>query len=827
MPFPTIGRDSKRFRVDLGCSAEEDEDTMDHLWSSYQHPTDIYQFDKDALSLPYSRSNEEPSHLHFIPTSPSSLPPLEFPTKSTPIDIPSTTDIGNITATTWNNWASPSSSSSSPTKALVTPSSPALESVDFNMVHDALSRFNLSYTDVGINMEANINSASDLRSLIDAFSKLCCTTSLVVPPDPHRPSQLDHENEDEEDDNLSEATSIVLYRNKSHKTKPVNFFASVSLLGQILNPHPKHRGRLGLRQIADACIETYFSCWVRYTPVLRRDDFMAWYNAHHSPTDTLIVNAVCSYVFGHMVAHHAKTPGLTQFLNDQDKLREQEEFFFNRARDCLAQSFDSPDRFTIVALMFMGARAEPSRRHHYAGMAVSALHGLEIYPRMVDEEAESFDKEMDTRLWWWVWAMDLYLYSSGTRKNTPQPRWRGQVDLPRVFEQDIDEGEIGIVAYIHCLRIWRIQAEIIQTIYEQDSEMTVEQLRDYDRRMLHYYDTLPSYLQFDSGFEYGCEDLFLACVRVNIEYNATRIILHKSFIPELNDPRPSLFSLQSLNISLSTALTQLRALNTCNRLSIGRCAFDRDELWRAAEIISTAMDIMRTCLAQDDRDLILRNIKLDEFQHGLEKTLEILRATREYKTANKNFIQVADWLHVEIRRHELYAHPNIAKLSDHQSHSHHPHQYHQHEHTVKPDYFLAHLKPRSAPPAEPEKKLPRRPRQPSKDAMTSVLAFGADQRKNPFQYQHQFNHTSAKPSRSKSSPSISELSTSAPSPSSPSSFIHFNAYDPHQGRRSSTASTLSATGNPNGNNGKNQPRFRYFNPRKMNKFLFIDEHPMQ
>ncbi|KAF7723770.1 hypothetical protein EC973_001683 [Apophysomyces ossiformis] len=815
MPFPTIGRNNKRFRLDIDCAAEEDEDTIDHIWSSYQHPTDIYHFDKDALPLPCCRANEESSHPELIPSSPSSLPPLEFPSKTIPIDIPSA-EMTNITR--WSHSVSPSSSP----QALVA-SSPTLESAKFDLVHDALSKFNLSYTDVGINMEANINSASDLRSLIDAFSKLCCTTGLVVPPDPPLSSQLDHDNEEEEDDSLSESTSIVLYRNRSHQSKPVNFFASVSLLGQILNPHPKHRGQTGLRQIADACIETYFSCWVRYTPVLRRDEFMAWYNAHDSPTDTLIVNAICSYLFGHMVAHHAKSPGLTQFLNDQDKLREQEEFFFNRARDCLAQSFDSPDRFTIVALMFMSARAEPSRRHHYAGMAVSALHQLEIYPRMVDEEAESFDKEMDTRLWWWVWAMDLYLYSSGTAKNTPQPRLRGQIDLPRVFEQDIDEAENGVLAYIHCLRIWRIQAEIIQTLYEQDSDMTVEQLLEYDRRLLHYYNTLPSYLQFDSGFEYGCEDLFLACVRVNIEYNATRIILHQLFVPELNDPRPSLFSLQSLNICLTTALTQLRTLNTCNRLSIGRCAFDRDELWRASEIISTAKDVMRACLSEDDRALILRNIKLTEYEQGLHKALEILQETREYKTSNKNWIHVADWLHVEIRRHNLYSHASIKTVPDSSF-------CHQNEQTVKPDYFLAHLKPnmRTAASSESDKKHVRRPRRSSKDTMTSVLTFNTDQRKGSFQYQHQFSPISSQPSRSKSSPSITVTpSSSSSSLPTTSSFVQFSAYDPHQGRRPSTSSSMNTISPSNSGNSKNQPRFRYFNPRKMNKFLFIDEHPMQ
>ncbi|CEG78285.1 Putative Seryl-tRNA synthetase [Rhizopus microsporus] len=158
-----------------------------------------------------------------------------------------------------------------------------------------------------------------------------------------------------------------------------------------------------------------------------------------------------------------------------------------------------------------------------------------------------------------------------------------------------------------------------------------------------------------------------------------RIILHKLFIPEMHDPRPSQTSLDSLNICLLTALTQLSTVKTCNMVDVSRCAFDRDELWRAAEIVSVAMDIYHTCASPDDQAKILRGIKMEDFHHGLIKSFDILRNTREFQFNSKNWLQVADWMQVEIRRHQLNTY-RPATIEDTTA-------------MKKPDFFLAHLKP--------------------------------------------------------------------------------------------------------------------------------------
>lgn len=891
MPFDTVERSSKRIRAD--GIAQEDQDDWYMQSSSFevfsieqqqQHQQQQYQqqnqpqeqqqdWSKSYYSqydtsryFPYQSSilSSPTSMDYLLPTTPPAIP-IDIPYSNTNTEYPESSSLDDHISPQSNNYwqddtysaqsiqspihrpsVASTNNNNSPPKMLIDSINTNGSNLDASPhLTDVLSNIKFSYSDVGINLEAKISNASDLRSLIDAFSQMCNsnTTSSTNTPTSTTENATNttmqvsttNTNGDILNSNVPQESKsrvvdkMLLYRNKSNQTKPVNFFASTCRLGQITNPHSNLDSMTSLEQIADACIDTYFACWVRFKPILRRDEFMIWYKQQDAPTDTLIVNAICSYVFRHMVIHHPRQ-GLNHFLKDQDRLQEQEEFFFSRARECLSQSFDTPDRYTIAALLFMSLRAEPSKRHHYAGLAGSALHELEIYPRMVNEDVDSFDKEMDTRLWWFAWAADFSLYTAGSPKNTPQPRYPGKVDLPQVFEQDIDDGEIGVITFAHCLTLWQIQADIVSVLYDQhNSEMTVEQLTEYDRRLLDFHSALPQYLVFDSGFEYGSEDLFLACLRVNIEYNATRIILHKLFIPEMNDTRPSQASLESLNICLSTALSQLSAIKTCNMGDVGRCAFDRDELWRAAEVISVTMDIYDTCISVADQAKILTGIKLEDFVVGLRKSYDVLQNTREFRFSCKNWFQVADWIQVEIRRHQLNGNATNTVKFPSQDETNKKN---------KPDYFLAHLKPNAIlndhqpHPHEasliklesPSSSLSISPSLPLSTSKKSSLSSSPKTTKQPrksISFQNQFSvqqspSTPAKQQQQQqqfSQQQNSGINSRKSSFSTAPPFVQFNAYIPPDQQQQQAS-------------GKNPARFRYFNPRKMNKFLFIDEHPM-
>jgi hypothetical protein len=567
-------------------------------------------------------------------------------------------------------------------------------------------------------MEANISTATDLRSILDAFSQLSQPSSIPATP------EFQHHHHHHQRRN-----SVILYHNQSCKSAPVNHILQVGLLGQMHQTSFDDNGTMTLRQLADRCVDTYFTCWVRYPLVLPRHDFMTWYASQPAPEDSLIVNALCSLVFRHAVTHHYSA-GLEPFLDDPDRLHRQEEFFFGRARDALAQTLDQPpDRFTVIALTFLCIRTEPSRRHHYGGMAVSLLQQLDIYPRMLDDDDDDDDDyglELDTRLWWYVWQIDFFHWTAGHPKITPllqHPNQRyDQVDVPRLFAAHDPQDEttrIALLAQSHTLSLWRLQTDIISTLYEEDqAELTSEQLAMFDDR-LRALDTLPH----DA----------MARTRIRLEYNATLIILHQLFTPDLQqqqqqqqiDTLNNPTALASLKICLDAALEQLDLLAGCIR-SPTQCAFDLFELRRVGQILAMAS--------------LVPGHKIKTLERHLERTLDVLAATPEGKIGTKGWTEVAAYLHAQ---------------------RHHP---------------------------QPKKKK------------TKTAAAAATTTMTPQQQLGQ------KPLTGLSSPVII-------------SFAHKQQPPPRTPRPTQTF--VQATCNTF--DGNNQPRFRYFNPRKMNKFLFIDE----
>lgn len=407
MPFDTVEHSHKRLRYDGSWEDPQDVGYQSfiasplpppsHNWnnstlsapsfldlpywkpssSNIYQPEPLYKMDDDTSCYSTSSQsyNRKPStsHSQFTSSPTSDHEALASPVTITQQD----TDLNSYTSPT-------------------TPK-PTATNIEFCRVRDILSKCSVSYSSTGVNVEAKVTSATELRSLIDAFSQLCpSTTALASTPPPTSPLS-------------TTSNGTTLFRNKLYKSKPVNFFASVCNLSHLIMPPSNKSNALTLRQLGDACIDTYFSCWVRYSRIVDKNEFMAWYQDQADPMNTLIVNAICSLVFSHTVNHHSK-PGLEKFKHDQDLVRQQQDLFFDRARKYLELTFDSPDRWTVVALMYMSCTAEPERRHHYSGMAMSALLELEIYPRMAaDSEDDSFDKEMDTRLWWFAWSLDFYL----------------------------------------------------------------------------------------------------------------------------------------------------------------------------------------------------------------------------------------------------------------------------------------------------------------------------------------------------------------------------------------------------------------------------------
>lgn len=670
------------------------------------------------------------------------------------------------------------------------PETPVTSHLPQNMLCDALSKFSISYTEQGLKMEAKVGNVSELRAMMNSIPQLSINTNPTDTP---------------------KTSSSVICRNKHIQTRPANLFQRAWASGQKICP-PSHKPQMSRKQIVDACIQTYFECWVRYTLIFTKEEFMAYYNQLESPLDNLLVNALCAFTYKHTVTHHATSPEMAMLACDQDKLQEQENYYFNKARVALSQSFDAPDRYTVIALLFMSTCIKKSKSHLYTGMAISALHQLEIYPRMDKDEVEdcSYEKEMDTRLWWYAWTIDLYHYTGGAPKSTPQLPLPGEADLPTVFEQDIDDAEIGVLISNQCIQIWRIQADIVEFFYESDPDtiMSAEQLQEFESRLEGWRNALPSYFQLDSGFEYGSEDMFLGCLRLHLEYNATMIILQKLFIPDLNDPTPTKASLHALNKCLRTAILQLKVLNTCQKLPLGHCGFDRDELWRASEIISMSLEVYNNIRSQADKRIILNGVRKSELETGLYRALHILKGTREWQTKSRNWTQVSDWLDIEIQKFNLPPGQTDEKMIN------------------KPaTYFTANLKPGCARKLSTSEDIPHIKDEIEEPTLANVPSIKRRTSSSPTSMLSVLSF----PIGNSAAPRKSSLAEPIVSPAKPSIPIQFHnnfgpssqPYTQHETPPSNFVRNTSQSAS-----GKNQPRFRYFNPRKMNKFMFIDEHPV-
>ncbi|KAG2179024.1 hypothetical protein INT43_001873 [Umbelopsis isabellina] len=674
------------------------------------------------------------------------------------------------------------------------------------MLNEALSSFNISYGESGISMETNVSSASGLRSLIDTFNQVG-----ISPKSPSVKSHMSFSSTG----SVASNKSNILSKNRHFSAQPVNFFEK---LGRVLyKNHQLEQTTVLKQQIMAGCIDTYFSCWIRYSPVMNRQQFDQWYQSEPDPLNSFLVNAICTYTVKHMMIHHP-CAAASELPIAHAQIKEMEGYFFDRAKAALEQDFDHSDRYCVIGLLLLAFRAEDKKASVYTSMATRALHDLEISPRMLSQKNdisfndEDYEKEMDTRLWWLAWITDFAVYSGGDfTKNTPQTRYRGEIDLPRVFPQDKDEAEHAVLMYHHGIKVWRLQSNIINSLYESsdDDALTTEQLDSFEHSLQELRQSLPDKFRLDTKFQFTTPSDFIGCLRIQIELCATHIILHKLFLPDAhNIEQMSTNSLVSLNRCLYSAIQQLKMLKTTLELPKGGCSFDRDELWRSAEIISLAMTIHKQC-RPDQSQLIMEGIDMAEVQGGLPLAIQIIRNTPEEQLkANLNFSQLKDWIEAEITKHGL-AIPEPVMFAQHgnpapaveesrqppptarkKSCTRHDSDYDFVSFTISPTPSKTISKSNIS---QQQKQIPSsRSKSHSKSASTIAV-----------QFQNSFGPP---PSPAVSSPSYTRAESKAQSFTQEQGFVNQVGW----------SSTYV----------KGQPRFRYFSPKSSDKLMFIDENPM-
>ncbi|KAI8583343.1 hypothetical protein K450DRAFT_223170 [Umbelopsis ramanniana AG] len=662
------------------------------------------------------------------------------------------------------------------------------------ILNEALSSFHISYGESGISMETNVSSASGLRSLIETFSQIGITPKS---PTSHNRMSFSSTTSDK---------SNVLSKNRQFSTQPVNFFEK---LGRALYANQRLEQTTALKQqIVSGCVDAFFVCWIRYSPVLNRQQFEEWYHSEPLPTDTFLVNAICAFTVKHMMIHHPCAASAEIPLS-HNHIKDMESYFFEKAKQALEQNFDHSDRYSVIGMLLMAFRAEDKKATVYSGMATRALHELDVSPRMLSQHATidyndnaAYEKELDTRLWWFAWVTDFAVYSGGGfSKNTPQTRFRGEVDLPQPFPQDKNEAAHAIPMYRHGLQIWRLQADIIYSLYESsdDDALTTEQLDSFELTLQELRTNLPDRYRLDTGYQFTTPSAFIGCLRIQIELCATHIILHKLFLPDAsNIEQMSDNSLISLNRCLYSAIQQLKMLKTTLELPGGACSFDRDELWRSSEIISMALTIHSNCSTKAQQ-LIMEGIEFSDIQGALPLALQIIRNTREDRFgANLNFSQLKEWIEEEIKKHNLTV-PQPINFS-------------QHKQRPEPKEVTAAIKKKTLYKQETDYDTVSFTISPSTSSPPSTS--------HPPNKMHKSSHT-----KSTSNIAVQFQNSFGPPPSPAVSSPMYTKSEAKSQRVVETRGFVNQVG-WSSTYVKGQPRFRYFSPKTSDKLMFIDENPM-
>ncbi|CAO3643435.1 unnamed protein product [Cunninghamella blakesleeana] len=433
----------------------------------------------------------------------------------------------------------------------------------------------------------------------------------------------------------------------------------------------------------------------------------------------------------------------------------------------------------------------------------------------------------------------------------------------------------------HCLSIWRIQAEIVRHQYQhqlsdqhqhsQGGVVDSTLLEGFDSQIQQFLNHLPTNLK--PHMPYDPSPISLVRARVHTELNATKIILHKLYIPDDGDDNDKdqsvhmdlldnsiLYQWKSLNICLKAAMDQIHLFYYCvmvypNEL---RCGFDRDELWRSTEIISIALDFLNKLSIITNHhhhhhnenpihiveNTILNNIgTVQTLNNALSQSLKILQHTYELQCNNSNFRQLEDWLKERIHHHSLQHHHHKQQSFHHLQHPqiNIPASSQQQHPVQSPTSPVPILSP-SLSTASSSSSSKNSQIHSSFSSITNNITNTSTSSSPSTTTQHQRRKSSTTVKKRKTStgihfvpqqmsfstktistpsppptttptPSLSSSSTSSTSSTSVSS-PQFNSF---------STNTFSSTSSPSSSSSKT--RFRYFSPKENRGLLFIDENP--
>ncbi|KAI8368915.1 fungal-specific transcription factor domain-containing protein [Choanephora cucurbitarum] len=302
-----------------------------------------------------------------------------------------------------------------------------------------------------------------------------------------------------------------------------------------------------LKHLVQTC---YHSCFLPYQ-ILDQDEFMEKYNTPGG-LEPILMNSIHAWVSKHGCIYH-NTPHTYQNPATIG------ESYFLKARKLLKKRFDQSNFTTIQALLNLYMYQLSSERSNlaylYIGLAIRMAQDLKLHKKDY-MPSDPKEKERNKRLWWSAYWLDLDA-ALGSNRPTMVDDKDIDIDYPSKLDSEDQETGYRIQFSVEFIKLMRIRKDIAKHLpSEQSGQSLLSAISRLEAALTNWLHQLPHEFKYDPNND----NLFVktgsfrdeAQLILNIAYQATWIMLHRFFVPKVDQPA-SPVALLSLDICTKSA----------------------------------------------------------------------------------------------------------------------------------------------------------------------------------------------------------------------------------------------------------------------------------
>ncbi|KAI8328342.1 fungal-specific transcription factor domain-containing protein [Blakeslea trispora] len=311
-----------------------------------------------------------------------------------------------------------------------------------------------------------------------------------------------------------------------------------------------------LKHLVQTC---YHSCFLPYQ-ILDQDDFMQKYNTPGG-LEPILMNSIHAWVSKHGCIYHNMPHSNQNSANIGES-------YFLKARKLLKKRFDQSNFTTIQALLNLYMYQLSSERSNlaylYIGLAIRMAQDLKLHKKDY-MPSDPKERERNKRLWWSAYWLDLDA-ALGSNRPTMVDDKDIDIDYPSKLDSEDKETGYRIQFSVKFIKLMRIRKDITKHLpSEQSGQSLLLAISRLETALTNWLHQLPHEFRYDPNND----NLFVktgsfrdeAQLILNIAYQATWIMLHRFFVPKL-DQLASPVALLSLDICTKSATSITNMLET-------------------------------------------------------------------------------------------------------------------------------------------------------------------------------------------------------------------------------------------------------------------------